>query len=100
MTNFGQYQFTHLTLDEAQALVAEGFVSAVGHKDTASILSNLLEVEVPENRIVYSQQIGERALVFKLNGRVGEGQILSVEAITEMGFSFGLLERVDFPAFG
>lgn len=100
MTNFGQYQFTELTLDEAQALVAEGHESAVGHQSTADILSTLLGVEVLPNRVLYSQQVGDKALIFKLNGRVPEGEILSVDAITEMGFSFGLLERVDFPAFG
>jgi hypothetical protein len=95
MTNFGHYQFTELALSEAQELVYDGHESAVGHESTAEILSLLLGVEVLPNRVMYSQQAGDTALVFKLNGRVPEGAILSVEAIEEMGFSFGLLERVD-----
>lgn len=98
MTNYGSYEFTELTLAQAQGLVSYGHKSAVGHESTAEILSLLLGVEILPNRVMYSQQPGDVALVFKLNGRVPEGAILSVEAIEEMGFSFGLLERVDFPA--
>ena len=100
MTNYGSYEFTELTLDQAQGLVAYGHKSAVGHESTAQILSTLLGVEVLTNRVMYSQQPGDIALVFKLNGRVPEGAILSVGAIEGMGFSFGLLERVDFPELG
>jgi hypothetical protein len=100
LTTFGQFQYTALTLDEAKGLVEEGFTSAVGHSSTADILSELLEKEVKSNRIEYYQEEGESALIFKLNGRVPEGVILDRAGMEKMGYQFGLLTRVPFPAFG
>lgn len=71
-----------------------GFQSAIGHQATAEILSELLSVPVGVNRIEYSQQVGERAIVFKLRGRVPEGCILTRNQIEEIGYDFGLLERI------
>ena len=81
------------TLDEAKALVANGFESAIGHQSTADVISTLLGVACPMNRIMYQQGQGDVALVFKLNGRPEEGKILSVEDIEEIGYSWGVLER-------
>ncbi|WP_434576906.1 STIV orfB116 family protein [Thermoanaerobacterium thermosaccharolyticum] len=44
-------QVTPLTLDEVKSLLSEGFVSAVGHQDTANVLSDMLGLDVPCNRI-------------------------------------------------
>ena len=74
-------------------LVANGFQSAIGHQSTADIISTLLGVECPMNRIMYRQDIGDYALVFKLNGRPEEGKILSVADIEEIGYSWGILAR-------
>lgn len=40
-----------LTLEEARdLLLADGFISAIGHADTARVLSGILDKEVPVNR--------------------------------------------------
>ena len=45
------------------------------------------------NRVMYKQDSGDQALIFKLNGRPEEGKILSVEEIKEIGYEFGLLTK-------
>jgi len=71
------------------------FQSAVGHQSTAEILTELLGVSVPMNRMSYAQGVGEKALVFKLKARAPEGVILSRQEIEAIGYEFGLLLRVE-----
>ena len=68
-------------------------LSAIGHQSTADILSELLEIDVPVNRINYKQEMDDLAIVFKLKGRPEEGKILSREEIEEIGYEFGFLQR-------
>jgi hypothetical protein len=70
------------------------FQSAIGHQATAEILTELLGVAVPVNRINYVQGVGDVAIVFKLRGRAPEGVILSRSEVEQMGYDFGLLTRV------
>lgn len=95
LTNFGAYNYHSISLLDAQQIVENNpFQSAIGHQATADILTSLLGVTVPMNRIQYSQQQGDTALVFKLKGRAEEGKILTVAEIEEMGYEFGLLKRL------
>jgi hypothetical protein len=95
LTNFGSYNYREITLEQARELVnSNQFQSAIGHQSTADIMTTILEVEVPLNRIQYAQGQGETALVFKLNGRAPEGAILSVEELQQIGFTWGILERI------
>ena len=45
------------------------------------------------NRIMFEQQEGQKALVFKLLGRPEEGKILTTEEIEQIGYKFQLLIR-------
>ena len=95
LTTYGTYSYVELSLEAAKRYVANGdFQSAIGHEATAQILTTLLGVEVPVNRMQYAQQVSDQAIVFKLNGRPPEGKILSVSEMEEIGFSFGLLTRM------
>ena len=91
----GNYALRTITLDEAQFLVneADGLDSAVGHAATAEILTRLLGVDIPVNRQQFAQQVGQKALVFKLSGRIPEGTILSLEEIENLGYELKVLER-------
>jgi hypothetical protein len=40
-----------LSLEEAKTVLANGFISAIGHQDTANILTNLLGIAVFVNRV-------------------------------------------------
>jgi hypothetical protein len=51
-----------------------GYVSAIGHQDTANVLTDLLELDIPMNRINVSLGRGDSALVAQYTGgRLPEG---------------------------
>jgi hypothetical protein len=71
-----------VSLEEAKALLQEGeWTSAVGHPSTAQVMSTLLGVEVPPNRVAIRLGPGDRVLVFQLSVRLAEGQVLSQEEV-------------------
>jgi hypothetical protein len=91
---FGTYTYTEATLDEVKDLIKDReILSAVGHESTSEILSELLEVEVPVNRINFAQEVGQKAIVFRAKGRVKEGCIFTRQEIEQIGYTFGVLER-------
>lgn len=93
-TQDGSYTLQTITLAQAQEFInGQETLSAIGHESTAQILSDLLGVTVPVNRINFEQQPGQTALVFKLNGRPPEGKILSAEEIETIGYKFQILRR-------
>lgn len=95
LTTEGTFTLKDITLEEARNLVTENeILSAVGHQSTADILTTLLETEVPMNRIQFAQETGQKALVFKLNGRPEEGKILTAEEIAAIGYKFQLLTKI------
>lgn len=96
LTAEGVYSFTAISTEEAHALVRErGFLSAIGHADSARLLSVLLAIDCSVNRIDYRQQPGELALVLRLARRLSEGAVLrSVEEIEAVGYSLALLTRL------
>lgn len=96
ITTYGIYSFVPLSLQEAKDLIKseQNFISAVGHESTSQILTSILGVNIPTNRIAISMHVGDRALVFKLKGRPHEGKILSIDEIESIGYEFGLLSRL------
>jgi uncharacterized protein yddF len=93
LTADGDFTLKIISLDEAKQLIQDKeTLSAVGHESTAQILTELLETEVPLNRIQFKQQSGQKALCFKLNGRPQEGAILTAEEIEKIGYEFKLLQ--------
>jgi hypothetical protein len=63
-----------VTLEEAQELLSAGFRSAVGHGNTAALMSELLGLEVEAHRMTLSLQHGEKALIGQYSGpRLEEG---------------------------
>lgn len=97
-TTCGTYKLVDLTLEQAKELVAENkdnLLSAIGHDSTAEIMSEILEVPVLVNRIQFTQEAEQKALVFKILGRAKEGQILDRAAVEEIGYKFQLFERLN-----
>lgn len=76
------------------ANLANGFVSAIGHTATASVLSQLLERDITVNRINVNMLPGDAALVFRLLNRVAEGAVLSVEELANIGYELSWLTRL------
>lgn len=96
VTSTGLYRVREVDVEEARRLVRlYGWVSAVGHAATAAVFSRILAVDVPMNRVEYTQQAGQLAIALKLHQRAPEGQVLSVEEMLKIGFSLLLLERLE-----
>ena len=95
LTTTGTFELQDITLQEAQKLVKDNeILSAIGHQSTADILTTLLDTEIPMNRIQFAQETGQKALVFKLNGRPEEGKILTQQEIEEIGYKFQMLTKI------
>ena len=98
LTTAGAYRLIDITLDDARRIVSDhagNLDSAIGHQSTAEIMTTLLGTEIPVNRQMFTQEVGQAALVFKLNGRPPEGKILTVEEIAEIGYKFQVLLRLE-----
>ena len=95
LTTYGRYDFNGpITVAEAKNLLqGEEFISAIGHTSTAELLSMLLDISVPINRVRIEMQPGDKALVFRLLERVEEGKVFSREEVKKLPFELGILER-------
>lgn len=95
-TSYGMFHHFEISEDEARLLVQQAieeddFLSAIGHKSTAELLSEVLEVPIQANRIQYAQSENDKAIVFKLKGRPAEGKVLSIEEMRNIGYDFGMI---------
>lgn len=95
VTADGDYTIRTVGLVEARDLVAAATTldSAVGHDATADLLTDLLGREIQVNRQLFEQQVGQAALVFKLNGRPAPGVELDLAGLNEVGYTLRLLTR-------
>jgi len=58
-------------------------LSIVGHESTAKLLSRILSIEVPVNRIDYKMERDDVMLVFAVPFRLPEGKVLSESELQE-----------------
>lgn len=95
LTTTGTFKLEDISLDTAKKLVTENeILSAIGHKSTADVMTTLLNINIIANRIEFTQETGQKALVFKLNGRPEEGKILTAQEIEQIGYKFQLLTKL------
>ncbi len=95
LTHYGHWQFAGpLAIMNAQLILADGFVSAVGHSASADMMSKLLGIVIPVNRLHISMEPGDRALILRLMQRLPEGKVLTSEEIKATPFELGLLTRI------
>ena len=92
----GIWEVATLPLASAKSLLARTspattYTSAVGHESTAAIMSELLGVQVPVNRIQVAPALNDKLLCFSLKQRAPEGVILSVPEIGELGYEWVLM---------
>jgi len=73
-----------ISLEEAKAILQNGFESAVGHQTTADVLSSLLGLPVEARRVAITMREGDSLVVFQLGVRLQEGQILSEEEVLSL----------------
>lgn len=96
LTANGTFKLSNISLDDVkEMLTEENIISAVGHSATADIMTELVGITIPTNRIQAKQEAGQNAIIFKLLKRPEEGKILNREEIEEIGYEFLLLERLE-----
>lgn len=95
-TTNGIYSIQNIDIETARKYVEQNsFISAIGHEATAQIMSELLGKEIPMNRIQFHQQVGQIAIVFKLNTRPPEGNILNIDQLNKIGYSLKIMKRLE-----
>ena len=78
-----------IQLDEVRKLLNNGgFISAVGHPGTAQLLTELLGIEVPVNRVAVQLKSGDIGIHFVLTQRLPEGKVLSKEELAKLDYYF------------
>lgn len=91
-----------ISIEEAKEMLEkEYFISAVCHKATAELLTNVLRVEILFNRIQIELQPGDKLLAFLLKRRLEEGQVIkTVEELEKIGYTLWLFHvyRHDDPS--
>ncbi len=101
LTTYGLYRYEPVTPEAAQRLIAEfrqagrPLYSAVGHRATAALMTRLLGIEVPFNRVTIEHLVGESAIVLRLHQRPPEGMVLSIADIEAIGYELGLVTRLE-----
>ena len=96
LTANGTFRLSNIALEDVKnMLTEENIMSAIGHNATADIMSELIGITIPANRIQAKQEAGQKAIIFKLLKRPEEGKILNREEIEEIGYEFLLLERLE-----
>ncbi|TCQ01983.1 YddF family protein [Serpentinicella alkaliphila] len=94
-TTNGIYEIEDVDVETAIELIKEkGFVSAIGHEATALIMSEILGINIPMNRIQFKQEVGQDAIVLKLNVRPEEGKILTIDEMKLIGFGLKIMKRL------
>ena len=97
---WGRWEMDSIDLGQAAQMVwpegpgYTGWVSAVGHESTAQVLSDLLGVSIPANRITVEPVPGDRFLCFRLLRRPAEGAILDRSTLESIGFEFALMRYI------
>lgn len=77
------------TVDEVREMLRNGgFISCVGHESTARVLSTILGIEVPLNRIQVNLRHGDVVVVFQLKARLPEGVVLTDEEVMNLPYDF------------
>jgi len=83
-------------VEEVKRLLLTGeFVSAIGHGATAVLLSELLGINIPHNRITVKLRPGDICVHFVLRERIPEGKILSYEELQKLAFDFAISEVLE-----
>lgn len=94
LTEYGLWAFSGpLTVSEAATILKPGYVSAIGHEASAKLLSRILCIEIPVNRIQISMQPHDQALILRLLQRLPEGKVLDEAELKMLDFELALLKR-------
>lgn len=96
-TTCGTFVKAPISEEDARILIANAseLESAIGHIATAMVFSEILGTLISANRIQYSQQVGDIALILQMNDRVPEATVLSVAEMKALKFSLFTMIRTE-----
>lgn len=88
----GRMVVKNISLFEARGLMMKcDYTSAVGHQSSADVLTELLEVIVPMNRVSIRVQSGDSILAFQLEERLAEGITPTAEMLMNLKYTLRLI---------
>ncbi|MDF1539330.1 MAG: DUF1874 domain-containing protein [Candidatus Thorarchaeota archaeon] len=87
----GNVQIRNISPQEAGEILINGFESSIGHQSTADVISALLEIKVPVQRLDTRMRDGDVVVAFQLQQRLPEGIILSADELRKLPFQFRVL---------
>jgi len=82
----------NLELEKVKEILSRGFISAVGHKATADVITQMVGIDIPTNRIEVKLTTNDVLVVFQLLSRLPEGSILTREEIDKLPHRWYLVE--------
>jgi hypothetical protein len=83
-------------IEEVRRLLSDNeFISAIGHGATAALMSELLGINIPHNRITVKLRPGDIAVHFVLRERLPEGKVLSYEELRQLPFDLVVSEVLE-----
>ena len=95
LTDYGLWAFEGpLLIDQVRSKLTNGFVSAIGHRASANVLSQHLNICIPAQRRQINMKPGDEALILRLKQRLPEGKILNEGELKALDFELGLLTRL------
>ena len=83
------------TVEEVRQLLSHGFVSAIGHQATADLLTMLIGIEIPYNRITIKAKPGDKLVHFVLRERIPEGRVLTLDELKLLPFDLAISEVLE-----
>lgn len=96
ITDYGVFKYEKLDIEDAKELLNEyNYISAIGHKATAEVMSKLLNHKIPVNRISIKNGLFDVVIAFRFLTRISEGQILTEEQMLNLPYELGLITRLE-----
>jgi len=84
------------TVEEVRQLLSRyGFISAIGHQATADLLTSLLGIEVPFNRVTIKAKPGDILVHYVLKERIPEGRVLTLDELKLLQFDLAISEVLE-----
>jgi hypothetical protein len=80
------------TVEEVRQLLSHGFISAIGHQATADLLTTLIGIEIPYNRVTIKAKPGDKLVHFVLRERIPEGRVLTLDELKLLPFDLAISE--------
>jgi len=80
-------RLNRISLEEAKDILSNNkFISAIGHEGSAQVLSQLLGIKIPVNRVSVFFEKGDIGIHLFLKQRLPEGRVLSEEELKKLDF--------------